>query len=126
VTKWSQLAAPAPCDNGNFTVDSDADVLLFAGDTTADSGDAGGGAGGDALGIAGGEAAAANASGQGAVNALDVADGTSGEIQDNDASIDAAANTATGGDATGLAGKGGDASTGGTQADNGNVHVIAP
>jgi len=33
---------------------------------------------------------------------------------------------ATGGDATGLAGKGGDASTGGTQADNGNVHVIAP
>ena len=118
MTKWSQLAAPAPCDNGNFTVDSDADVLLFAGDTTADSG--------DALGIGGGEAAAANASGQGAVNALDVADGTSGEIQDNDASIDAAANTATGGDATGLAGKGGDASTGGTQADNGNVHVIAP
>jgi len=27
---------------------------------------------------------------------------------------------------TGLAGKGGDASTGGSQADNGNVHVIAP
>jgi len=27
---------------------------------------------------------------------------------------------------TGRAGKGGDASTGGTQADNGNVHVIAP
>jgi len=53
-------------------------------------------------------------------------DGDVGTIQDNRGSIDQAGNTATGGNATGLPGKGGDASTGGTQADNGNVHVIAP
>ena len=53
-------------------------------------------------------------------------DGDVGTIQDNRGSIDQAGNTATGGNATGLPGKGGDASTGGNQADNGNVHVIAP
>ena len=61
------------------------------------------------------------------VNVLDLdGDGTTGQIQGNEAEIDSDSNEATGGDADGFGGAGGDAASGNTQADNGNVLALVP
>ena len=102
--------------NGNQLYEGDGEnVLLFAGDTEAESGDAEGGDGGEAD-ADGGVAVAVNTAIQTPVNVADVpADDDVALAQENDATLVQGGNTARGGDATANGGAGGDAGSGNTQ-----------